>query len=167
MTRHEYRKLFDGMYPSPDKLFGEKDDRLVVDHLMMFFGFSEPKDYFVLPKIGQLAVALGNFDEAFRVGGISEFLENCGYCVPDLPEFFRRIECEQHASLFDGILANSDPQLWGYSFFAHEYEVTEYCRANGWFRVETQQLRGSENDVLSKLRGYLEANVDQYRDFKI
>src|SRR5437667_8975189 len=138
MTRKDYRELFDKAYARVDDVFKEEDARFVVDQLIMFFGFSDPQDFFVLPKIGRLTLAVGNFDEAFRVGGFSEFLENCGYCIPDVLEHLRMLDCFDVANVLEAVLTRSDRVWWGGNFFGREFEVTEFCRANNWFRTETE-----------------------------
>ncbi len=134
ISRQEYRELFDASYGRTDDVFSEKDDREVIGQLIMFFGFSEPKDYFDLPEIGRMTVALGNFDEAFQVRGFSEFLENCGYCVPEMPRFLREIHCFEVAEAFEKLISESDPKFWGLAFFDHEYDVTVFCRDKNWPR---------------------------------
>jgi len=166
MTRREYRALFDATYPSVEDVFLERDDRFVIDQLTMFFGFSEPLDYFELPHVGRLTIALGNFDEAFRVGGISEFLENCGYCVPEMPDFLCALGMDEIGVVFRNILSSSNPAFWGRGFFENEPEVTECCRAKNWFRNETQRLQNAEASVMPELRAYLKENLVEFRDYK-
>jgi hypothetical protein len=167
VTRNEYRKLFDGRYKRPEDVFQDADDRFVIDQLIMFFGFSEPNDYFELPRSGKLTLALGNFDEAFRVGGVSEFLENCGYCVPEMPEFLREVDCPDIATVMEAILNRSNPAWWGGRFFEHQLEVTQFARTNEWFRKETEQLRAVEPQVIPKTREYLKNRVELFRNYQV
>jgi hypothetical protein len=167
MTRKEYRELFDASYKDVEDLFKENDDRLVVDNLIMFFGFSEPDDYFKMPDFARLTLALGNFNEAFRKGGLSEFLENCGYCLPEIVDFLRLVDCDQIAIVLQNIFLDSDQTLWGKTFFGTEINVTEFCRTNGWFKKESETLRKAEESLLPKMREYLSRNIKHFRDYQI